>query len=154
MESSKEKKQKLHHVADDLRNIVEHLRVQKRLSLRGLALRAGISSGRISEILNGKRPLTKYYLDKIIGALWVYKPEQERLRKLLLQTIVQAGTRTVKVKSDLGTFTTALEKGGQRALKKLVHRFEHDLALLLLRHELCEDIEVIVEIKSTGKSQG
>ncbi|MFV8249748.1 TIGR02147 family protein [Bdellovibrio bacteriovorus] len=40
-----------------------------RVSLRRIAARMGISSGRLSEILSQKRPLTAYYADKFCAAL-------------------------------------------------------------------------------------
>lgn len=42
---------------------------KRRLTRRHLALKAGIPSGRLSEILNAKRPLSPYYASKILGAL-------------------------------------------------------------------------------------
>lgn len=41
----------------------------KKMSLRKLASKAQVSLGKISEIINGKRPLTPYYINKISHAL-------------------------------------------------------------------------------------
>ncbi|ASD63237.1 TIGR02147 family protein [Bdellovibrio bacteriovorus] len=47
----------------------------RRISQRGLALRAKIPPGRVSEILQGRRPLTVYYANKIALALNITPPE-------------------------------------------------------------------------------
>lgn len=61
--------------------ISEKKQTNPRLSLRSIAARMGISSGRLSEILNGKRPLTDYYLDKVCIALKLPPPSVALLRK-------------------------------------------------------------------------
>ena len=52
-----------------------------RLSLRLIATKMGISSGRLSEILNAKRPLTAYYAEKLCTALRLSDEEINELRK-------------------------------------------------------------------------
>lgn len=51
------------------------------MSLRWIAAKMGISSGRLSEILNGKRPLTEYYADKFCLALKLSEDQVQELRR-------------------------------------------------------------------------
>lgn len=55
-----------------------------RLSLRLVAAKMGISSGRLSEILNAKRPLTAYYADKFCAALKLSEADINDLRRSLI----------------------------------------------------------------------
>lgn len=55
-----------------------------RVSLRLIAAKMGISSGRLSEILSAKRPLTSYYADKFCTALKLPDSEVNALRRALL----------------------------------------------------------------------
>lgn len=65
-----------------LKLIIENKKNTNRyLSLRSIALKVGISSGRLSEILNGKRRLTEYYLEKICSSMNLSPEENETLRK-------------------------------------------------------------------------
>ncbi len=67
-----------------LRDIIEEKqKVNPRLSLRALAAKMGISSGRLSEILNEKRPLTEHYLDKVCLALKLSHSDIASLRRAL-----------------------------------------------------------------------
>lgn len=50
-----------------------------RVSLRALSQKAGISSGRFSEILKGKRKLSPYYAEKIAHALKLSQQERNYL---------------------------------------------------------------------------
>jgi uncharacterized protein (TIGR02147 family) len=52
---------------------------QKKLSLRNVAQRAEIPSGRLSEILSGKRPLTLYYLNRLVRALKLNASEKSQM---------------------------------------------------------------------------
>lgn len=52
-----------------------------RLSLRAIAKKMCIPSGRLSEILNGKRRLTDYYLEKACAALKLSPQEVAQIRK-------------------------------------------------------------------------
>lgn len=56
-----------------------------RLSLRSIAAKMEISSGRLSEILNGKRRLSEYYLDKICLALKLSSEDTAVLRKAFIE---------------------------------------------------------------------
>jgi len=56
----------------DQKHFLEIVRDQlktKKMSLRKLALRAEISTGKLSEILNEKKPLSPYYISKLSRAL-------------------------------------------------------------------------------------
>lgn len=50
--------------------------------MRTLAKKIGIPSGRLSEILNGKRKLSNYYLEKIFVALNMTESEVARIRRI------------------------------------------------------------------------
>ncbi|MFS4458611.1 TIGR02147 family protein [Bdellovibrio sp. HCB2-146] len=50
-----------------------------RLSLRAVARKAGISAGRFSEIIAGKRKLSSYYADKIADAMRLSQNERNEL---------------------------------------------------------------------------
>lgn len=65
-----------------LKRIVEEKKAgNPRMSLRWIAAKMGISSGRLSEILNGKRPLTEYYADKFCLALKLSEDQVRELRR-------------------------------------------------------------------------
>ncbi|BEV68942.1 hypothetical protein Bb109J_c2362 [Bdellovibrio bacteriovorus] len=69
-----------------------------RVSLRRIAARMGISSGRLSEILSEKRPLTAYYADKFCAALNL--PESD----------ISALKRSLAAPTDKQTFGPVLEE--------------------------------------------
>lgn len=146
------KKKKAPHceLVDELKRLVERQRIKKNLSIRGLALRAGVSSGRISEILNGKRPLTKYYWLKIIESLRLDPHEYESLKKKCQEMIVQKGERRVRVRTNLKCLMSKINQKSYAALIRVIHRFEKDLALLLLKDEFPENLDIIIEIESTS----
>lgn len=67
-----------------LRQIVERKQQDNpRISLRWIAAKMGISSGRLSEIVNAKRPLTDYYAEKFCMALKLSEEEVESLYRAL-----------------------------------------------------------------------
>lgn len=132
----------------ELKRLVERHKAKKNLSIRGLALRAGISSGRISEILNGKRPLTKYYWHKIIESLRLEPHEYERLKERFQEVIVQRGDRRVRVRSNIKSLISKVNKKSHAALIRLIHKFEKDLARLLLRDHPQENLDINIEVDS------
>lgn len=62
--------------------LMEAKKKNPRYSLRALALKSGISSGRLSELLSEKRPLSDYYFEKICQALNPNTAEMEKLRRM------------------------------------------------------------------------
>lgn len=56
-------------------------RINPRLSMRAIASKMNVSSGRLSEILSGKRPLTETYIDKACMALKLSPEDISRLQK-------------------------------------------------------------------------
>lgn len=61
--------------------IEDRKKINHRISLRSLAKKIDIPSGRLSEILNGKRRLTDYYLEKFCAALALSDEDISTLRK-------------------------------------------------------------------------
>lgn len=61
--------------------LLEKKKINSQLSLRWLAERMGVSSGRLSEILNGKRPLKDHYLEKFCVALKLTDDETHQFRR-------------------------------------------------------------------------
>lgn len=70
--------------------ISEKQRANPRLSLRAIAYKMGIPSGRLSEILSGKRRLTEYYLDRSCAALKISSTEETLLRKAYQQEMLRS----------------------------------------------------------------
>lgn len=63
-----------------LKKIIERKKIENpRLSLRWIARKTGISSGRLSELMNAKRPLTQYYASKLCQALKLSEDESQSL---------------------------------------------------------------------------
>ncbi|WP_415063690.1 TIGR02147 family protein [Bdellovibrio sp.] len=80
--------------------ISEKKQLNPRLSLRSIAAKMDIPSGRLSEILNGKRSLSDYYLDKICSALKLPPQTVALLRK-------NNGSSNQKIKKNsYGSFLT------------------------------------------------
>ena len=78
-----------------LKEIIEDKkRVNPRLSLRAIAAKMEISSGRLSEILSEKRPLTEHYLEKISHALKLSVEDTTKLRRALQQAGDDDGKRS------------------------------------------------------------
>lgn len=68
--------------SDVLKQIIDDRKqVNPKLSLRSIAKRMKIPSGRLCEILSGKRRLTDYYLEKACAALKLSPVEMEQIRK-------------------------------------------------------------------------
>lgn len=61
--------------------IIHKKKLNPQLSLRWLADRMEVSSGRLSEILNGKRPLKEHYLEKFCVALKLSQDEIHNFRR-------------------------------------------------------------------------
>lgn len=69
-----------------LKQIIEDKkRANPRLSLRSIAAKMEISSGRLSEILNEKRPLSAHYLEKICHVLKLSSQDAAQLRRAFLR---------------------------------------------------------------------
>lgn len=69
-----------------LKDIIEMKRKDNpRLSLRWIAAKMGVSSGRLSEILNNKRPLTELYVEKFCTALKLTAEDANQLRRSFQQ---------------------------------------------------------------------
>ncbi|WP_415062522.1 TIGR02147 family protein [Bdellovibrio sp.] len=73
---------KSHKILEQI--ILEKRKSNPRLSLRSIALKMEISSGRLSEILSGKRRLTEYYLSKACTALKLPPQRVEQIRRAYL----------------------------------------------------------------------
>lgn len=68
------------------RIIQEKQALNPRLSLRLIAVKMGISSGRLSEILNAKRSLSAYYADKFCAALKLSESEVNDIQRAMMAT--------------------------------------------------------------------
>ncbi len=84
--------------------IQERKKSNHRLSLRSIAYKMEIPSGRLSEILNGKRPLTEYYLEKFCCTLKLNAPVVEELRRSYQQ--IKPGTSRSSQNEGYGTLLT------------------------------------------------
>lgn len=70
---------------DLLREIIaERKKRNSRFSQRALAVKMGVSSGRLSELLNNRRPLSEYYLDCAAKALRLNQEDAKNLRRVWL----------------------------------------------------------------------
>lgn len=77
--------------------LLKKKKINAQLSLRWLAERMGVSSGRLSEILNGKRPLKEHYLEKFCVALKLSHDEVHQFRREF-----QNPAKAKKVKDSFG----------------------------------------------------
>lgn len=85
-----------------LRQIIQKKQsTNTRLSLRWIAAKVGISSGRLSEILNAKRPLTEYYADKICMALKLSDEEVHQIRMALSATVTNGPALPAEVLAQI-----------------------------------------------------
>lgn len=50
-----------------------------RVSIRSICIRAGISSGRMTDLLNGRRALSEYYAEKLVYGLKLSRQERDDL---------------------------------------------------------------------------
>ncbi|KHD87106.1 MAG: hypothetical protein OM95_16280 [Bdellovibrio sp. ArHS] len=73
---------KSHEILEKI--ILEKKKNNPRLSLRSIAIKMGIPSGRLSELLKGKRRLTDYYLNKACVALKISPQYCEQMRRATL----------------------------------------------------------------------
>lgn len=72
-----------------LHNIIieKYKTMNPRVSLRAVAKKIGISSGRLSELLNEKRPLTDLYIEKFAHSLKLPAEDVNALREVQLRQI-------------------------------------------------------------------
>jgi DNA-binding MarR family transcriptional regulator/plasmid maintenance system antidote protein VapI len=71
-------------ITDFMMNKFEELRkVNRRISLRMVAYKIGITPGRLSELIRGKRPLSEFYFEKISSGLGLNQDERQKLRSYI-----------------------------------------------------------------------
>ncbi|WP_373999143.1 DUF4423 domain-containing protein [Bdellovibrio bacteriovorus] len=90
-------KQLYPEVASFLKMKVEELRSQRKrpLSLRALSVKCGIPSGRFTDLLHGRRPLSEFYAEKLCVGLKLNPPEQQKLNSLVTTASRKETRRTL-----------------------------------------------------------
>jgi DNA-binding Lrp family transcriptional regulator len=75
---------KFPQVSDFLKKKISEIQSKNaRISIRSICLRAGISSGRMTDLLNGRRPLSEYYAEKLSFGLKLDRKDREDLYALI-----------------------------------------------------------------------
>lgn len=143
-------------VEEVLRSIIwKRKKDNPRISLRQLAARMGISSGRLSELLSGKRTLTKYYFDRISKSLALDKTEEDQLRKAasgalkkydLIDGAFLFDSSTVEFKGEYDGLTSSFDGKMKSKVRKILLKFEKDLTRALVNEEKIERYSVSVSI--------
>ncbi|WP_415063692.1 helix-turn-helix domain-containing protein [Bdellovibrio sp.] len=143
-------------VKEILRSIIwKRKRDNPRMSLRQLAARMGIASGRLSELLSGKRTLTKYYFEKIAKSLVLEKNEEDQLRMAVAGSSsvsdLYGGTDqfdnpTIEFMGDYEGVTSSFDGKIKSRLRKILSKFERDLNRTLRDEENKERYCVSVSI--------
>ncbi|WP_220128762.1 TIGR02147 family protein [Bdellovibrio sp. KM01] len=74
-------------ITEFMMNKFEELRKSnRRISLRMVAYKIGITPGRLSELIRGKRPLSEFYFEKISTGLGLNQDERQQLRSYISVT--------------------------------------------------------------------
>ncbi|UYL09046.1 TIGR02147 family protein [Bdellovibrio sp. SKB1291214] len=74
-------------ITEFMMNKFEELRkTNRRISLRMVAYKIGITPGRLSELIRGKRPLSEFYFEKISTGLGLNQDERQQLRSYISVT--------------------------------------------------------------------
>src|SRR5437868_12407017 len=76
--------QKFPQVSEFLKKKIADIQSKNaRLSIRSISLRTGISSGRMTDLLNGRRALSEYYAEKLTLGLKLDRNDRETLYSLI-----------------------------------------------------------------------
>ncbi|WP_413585222.1 TIGR02147 family protein [Bdellovibrio sp. HCB274] len=89
-------------ITEFMMNKFEELRrSNRRISLRMVAYKIGITPGRLSELIRGKRPLSEFYFEKISTGLGLNQDERQQLRSYISVTSRRfSSDRVVGMKSN------------------------------------------------------
>lgn len=72
--------QKFSQLATFLRDKIAEIQSKNpRVSIRSICIRAGISSGRMTDLLNGRRALSEYYAEKLVHGLKLERADRDTL---------------------------------------------------------------------------
>ena len=98
--------QKFPQVSEFLKKKIADIQSKNaRLSIRSISLRTGISSGRMTDLLNGRRALSEYYAEKLTLGLKLDRNDRETLYSLISTKSRKEPTRRALTESELAVIT-------------------------------------------------
>jgi hypothetical protein len=99
-------KVKFPHLAAYLQKQVGEIKSRNpRVSIRSLSAKAGISPGRMTDLINGRRALSEYYAEKLVHALKLEGDAKDELYGLISATSRKELRRRVLSEQELSVLT-------------------------------------------------
>lgn len=93
--------QKFPQLAAFLRDRIADIQSKNpRVSIRSICIRAGISSGRMTDLLNGRRALSEYYAEKLVFGLKLHRQERDDLYSFITVHSRKAPQRRLQTESQ------------------------------------------------------
>lgn len=107
MSAAMETNSKFPELADFLQKKVAEIRSRKTrpVSIRSLATKAGMSPGRFTDLLYGRRALSEFYAEKLIVGLKLERKDQVDLQALISTSSRKEKPRRLLTEEELGVVT-------------------------------------------------